>query len=116
VHDVPPLGWQLRSWVFLEEGGSGQYLVGVVPFGKNSATPLGLADAGTHLGKVATVIEKGISKGATKAATAANKWGWHKLAGLFLKVAAAAPLAAKILVGVAVVAVAVTIYYVIRGA
>ena len=77
---------------------------------------IGLADAGTHLGKVATVVEKGINKGATKAATVATKWGWHKLAGLFLKVAAAAPLAAKILVGVALVAVAVTIYYVIRGA
>ena len=77
---------------------------------------IGLADAGTHLGKVATVVEKGITKGATKAATVASKWGWHKLAGLFLKIAAAAPLAAKILVGVAVVAVAVTIYYVVRAA
>lgn len=47
---------------------------------------------------------------------AATKRGWHKLAGLLLKVAAAAPLAAKILVGVEVLAVAVTIYYVIRAA
>lgn len=77
---------------------------------------IGLADAGTHLGKVATVVEKGITKGATKAATVATKWGWYKLAGLFLKIAAAAPLAAKILVGVAVVAVAVTIYHVVRAA
>jgi hypothetical protein len=77
---------------------------------------IGLADAGTHLGKVANVVEKGINKGATKAATVSTKWGWHKLAGLFLKVAAAAPLAAKILVGIAVVAVAVTIYYLIRAA
>jgi len=75
---------------------------------------LGLADAGTHLGKMVTVVEAGINKGATKAATVATKWGWHKLAGLLLKVAAAAPLAAKILVGVAVVAVAVTIYHVVR--
>ena len=56
---------------------------------------IGLADAGTHLGKVATVVEKGITKGATKAATVVTKWGWHKLAGLFLKIVAAAPLAAK---------------------
>ena len=77
---------------------------------------VGLADAGTHLGKVATVCEKGINTGATKAAAAATKWGWHKLAGLFLKIAAAAPLAAKLLVGVAVVVVAVTIYCVVRAA
>jgi hypothetical protein len=77
---------------------------------------MSLADAGTHLGKVATVIEKGITKGATRAATVASKWGWRKLAGLFLKIAAAAPLAAKSLVGVAVVAVAVTIYYIVRPA
>jgi len=77
---------------------------------------IGLADAGTHLGKVATVLERCINEGATKAATVATKWGWHQLAGLFLKVAAAAPLAAKILVGIAVVALAVTIYYVIRAA
>lgn len=75
---------------------------------------IGLADAGTHLGKVATVIEKTINTGATKAAAVATKWGWHKLAGLFLKIAATAPLAAKILVGVAVVAVAVAIYHVLR--
>ena len=68
------------------------------------------------MGKVANVVEKGINKGATKAASVATKWGWHKLAGLFLKVAAAAPLAAKVLVGIAVVAVAVTIYYLIRAA
>jgi len=77
---------------------------------------IGLADAGTHLGKVTTVVEKGITKGATKAATVATKWGWHKLAGLFLKIAASAPFAAKILVGVAVVVVAVTIYHVVRAA
>ena len=45
-----------------------------------------------------------------------SKWGWYKLAGLFLKIAAAALLAAKILVGVAVVAVAATIYHVVRAA
>jgi hypothetical protein len=67
-------------------------------------------------GRTPTVVEKGITKGATKAATLATKGGWYKLAGLFLKVAAAAPLAAKILVGVAVVAVAVTIYHVVRAA
>lgn len=77
---------------------------------------IGLADAGTHLGKVATIVEKSINTGATKAAAVATKWGWHKLAGFFLKIAATAPLAAKILVGVAVVAVAVTIYHVVRTA
>ena len=77
---------------------------------------VGLADAGTHLGKVATIVEKSINTGATKAAAVATKWGWHKLAGFFLKIAATAPLAAKILVGVAVVAVAVTIYHVVRTA
>ena len=88
---------------------------GVETLGHVSAI-IGLADAGTHMGKVATVVEKGITNGATKAATVVSKWGWHKLAGLFLKIAAAAPLAAKILVGVAVAAFAVTIYYVVRAA
>jgi NADH:ubiquinone oxidoreductase subunit K len=77
---------------------------------------IGLADAGTHLGKVATVVEKGINTGATNLARVAAKRGWYKLAGWFLKIAAAAPLAAKIAVGIAVVAVAVTIYYVVRAA
>jgi hypothetical protein len=40
---------------------------------------IGLVDAGTHLGKVTTVVEKGIAKGATKVAKVATKWGWHKL-------------------------------------
>ena len=77
---------------------------------------IGLADPSNHLGKMATVVEKGITKGATKAATAATKWGLHKLAGLFLKVASAAPLAAQLLVGIAVVVVAVAIYHVVRAA
>lgn len=75
---------------------------------------IGLADAGTHLGKAATVVEKSINTAATKASVVATKWGWHKLAALFLKIATTAPLAAKILVGAAVVAVAVTIYHVLR--
>jgi hypothetical protein len=77
---------------------------------------IGLVDAGAHLGKVTTVVEKGISRSATKLAGAAAKKGWYKLAGWFLKIAASAPLAAKILVGIAVVAVAVTIYHVFRTA
>ena len=76
----------------------------------------GLSDAGTQVGKVVGVVEKGIATGATKAAGVAAKWGWKKLAAFCLKVAAASPLIAKIAVGVAVVAVAVCIFQVVRGA
>jgi ectoine hydroxylase-related dioxygenase (phytanoyl-CoA dioxygenase family) len=76
----------------------------------------GLSDAGTHLGKMTTAVERGINTGATKLAGVAAKRGWYKLAGWFLKIAAAAPLAAKIVVGIAVVAVAAIIYQVVRAA
>lgn len=77
---------------------------------------IGMADAGTHLGKVVDVVDKAISTGGRKAAGVATKFGWKKLAAFCLKLAAASPLVAKIIVGVAVVAVAVCIFQVVRGA
>jgi hypothetical protein len=76
----------------------------------------GLPAAGTNLLKSVGIVEKGIATGATKGAGVAAKWGWGKLAAFCLKVAAASPLIAKIAVGVAVVAVAVCIFQVVRSA
>jgi hypothetical protein len=76
----------------------------------------GLPGAATQVGKVVGVVEKGIATGAAKAAGVAAKWGYKKLAAFCLKVAAASPLLAKVAVGVAVVAVAVCIFQVVRAA
>jgi predicted phosphoribosyltransferase len=76
----------------------------------------GLHDAATQVGKAVSVVEKGIATGATKVAGVAAKWGWKRFAAFCLKVAAASPLIAKIAVGVAVVAVAVCIFQVVRAA
>jgi hypothetical protein len=67
------------------------------------------------LGKAAEVVDKGIATGATRAAGVATRWGWKKFAAFCLKVASASALIAKIAVGVAVVAVAVCIFQVVRA-
>ena len=62
------------------------------------------------------VVDKGIASGATKASGFFAKLGWKKLGAFCLKIAAASPLAAKIVVSIAIVTVAACIFRVVRSA
>ena len=76
----------------------------------------GIPDAGAHTAKAAAVVDKGIASGATKASGFFAKLGWKKLGAFCLKIAAASPLAAKIVVSIAIVTVAACIFRVVRSA
>jgi hypothetical protein len=75
-----------------------------------------IPDARAHAAKAVAVIDKGIASGATKASGFFAKLGWKKLAASCLKIAAASPLAAKIVVTAAIVAVAICIFRVVQSA
>lgn len=66
--------------------------------------------ATTNVGKGVGVVQNGIATGATKLAAVASNHGCNGLATVCLKVAAAAPVIAKVIVCVAVVAVAFFIF------
>ena len=76
----------------------------------------GLADATTRVGKIVGTVDKSLTAAATKSSGFLTKLGFRKLAAFCLKVAAASPVLAKVIVGVAIVAVAVTVFNVVRPA
>jgi len=84
-----------------------------------SLTLSGIADlpaAATNVGKAVSVVQNGIATGATGLAAVASDHGCNGLATVCLKVAAAAPVIAKVIVCIAIVAVAFCIFWWLRSA
>ena len=83
-----------------------------------SLTLSGIADlpaAATNVGKAVGVIQNGVATGATELAAVASNHGYNGLATVCLKVAAAAPVIAKVIVCLALVAVAFCIFRWLRS-
>jgi hypothetical protein len=76
----------------------------------------GFAGAKENLAKVTTHVSNAVEIGGKKAASAATAHGLHKTATLCLKVAAAAPVIAKVIVAVAVVFLCVCLFRIFRAA
>jgi hypothetical protein len=77
---------------------------------------VGVPAAATQVGKFVGGVETGIATGATELAAVAGSHGCNGLATVCLKVAAAAPVIAKVIVCVAVIALAFCIFRWLRSA
>jgi hypothetical protein len=88
----------------------------VLETAKETSSVISIVEAPRHIADAVGMVENGIATGATELATVANNQGWNGLATACLKIAAAAPAIAKIVVCIAVVAVAFFIFRWFRSA
>jgi len=81
-----------------------------------TAGAISIVEAPKHVADAVAIVGNGIHTGAVKAAAIASNHGCNAVAAGCLKVAAAAPVIAQVIVCVAIVAIAFCIFWWLRSA
>jgi len=88
----------------------------VLETAKEISSAISIVEAPSHIADAVVMVENCIAAGATEIASVASTQGWNGLATACLKISAAAPVIAKVIVCFAVVAVAFFIFRWFRSA